>query len=835
MDQRRFIPHFVGCANIQVTFRKGITLYFYNMTEKKTTASKPADDFIRIQDLWGIFMPRWHWFALSLFVTLATAALYLLGTPNIYTRTAAILVKDDSKGGTSTNVVSEFSDLGIFKSNTNINNELLTLKSPTLMTEVVQRLGLNETYTVRKGLKDVELYKSSPLAVTYRHLDETPVGFTIDISSKETFVISDMEVNGKAFGEDFSGKMGDSIRTEIGTLVINFTKYWNDSFVGTSIRYRKGNVCAVTDYYTAALHAELGNEDATIINLSINDASIQKAEDILNTLIEMYNEKWIQDKNQIAVSTSQFIGDRLSVIENELGNVDENIAGYKSEHLLPDVQAASSLYLSQSAENKKELLVLNSQLSTAQYIRKELNNKKLSQLLPTNSGIANVNIESQIGEYNTIVLERNRLIANSSEKNPLAKDMANSLQSMQRTIIQSVDNLIVSLNTQIRNIRQQEATTTSQLASNPNQAKYLLSVERQQKVKEELYLYLLQKREENELSQAFTAYNTRVITAPRGSMLPTAPRKMNILLVAFAIGLLVPAVIIFMKENMNTKVRGRKDLENLSIPFIGEIPQYLSAKKKLGFDKHTQSVMKAIVVKEGNRNIINEAFRVLRSNIDFMAGKDSGQNVFMLTSFNPGSGKSFLAMNIAMSFAIKKKRILVIDGDLRHGSTSSYVDSPKTGLSDYLGNRVSDWKEIIVKDEKYDNLHIIPIGTVPPNPTELLEDGKLATLIEVLRSEYDYIFIDCPPIDIVADAQIIEKLADRTVFVVRSGLLDRSMLPELENIYQEKRFKNLSVILNGTESAGGRYGYRYGYRNGYSSYYGNKGKMGGVNGWSSSD
>ena len=291
-----------------------------------------------------------------------------------------------------------------------------------------------------------------------------------------------------------------------------------------------------------------------------------------------------------------------------------------------------------------------------------MNNKELSQLLPTNSGIANVNIESQIGEYNTMVLDRNRLIANSSEKNPLAKDMANSLQSMQRTIIQSVDNLIVSLNTQIRSIRQQEAATTSQLASNPNQAKYLLSVERQQKVKEELYLYLLQKREENELSQAFTAYNTRVITAPRGSMLPTAPRKMNILLVAFAIGLLVPAVIIFMKENMNTKVRGRKDLESLSIPFIGEIPQYFSTRKKLGFNKKIQPDMKKIiVVKEGNRNIINEAFRVLRSNMDFMAGKDSSQNVFVLTSFNPGSGKSFLTMNIAMSFVIKKKKILVIE------------------------------------------------------------------------------------------------------------------------------------------------------------------------------
>lgn len=803
--------------------------------EKKIIVGKPADDFIRIQDLWGMFVPRWHWFVLSLFVALAVVSLYLLSTPNIYTRTAAILVKDDSKSGSSTNAMSEFSDLGIFRSNTNINNELLTLKSPTLMTEVVQRLGLNETYTVRKGLKEVGLYKSAPVAVAYRHLDETPVSFTIGFSSKDEFVISDVMVNGEESGKDFSGKMGDSIRTEIGTLVINPTKFWDDSFVGTSISYGKGSVRAVTDYYAAALRAELGSEDATIINLSIDDASIRKAEDILNTLIEVYNEKWIQDKNQIAVSTSQFIGDRLSVIESELGNVDENISSYKSEHLLPDVQAASNLYMAQSAENKKELLALNSQLSTAQYIRKELNSKELSQLLPTNSGIANVNIESQIGEYNTMVLDRNRLITNSSEKNPLAKDMANSLQSMQHTIIQSVDNLIVSLNTQIRSIRQQEATTTSQLASNPTQAKYLLSVERQQKVKEELYLYLLQKREENELSQAFTAYNTRVITAPRGSMLPTAPRKKNILMVAFAIGLLIPAVIIFMMENMNTKVRGRKDLESLSIPFIGEIPQYVSRRKKLGFNKKTQPDMKAIVVKEGNRDIINEAFRVLRSNMDFMAGKDSRQNVFVLTSFNPGSGKSFLAMNIAMSFAIKKKKILVIDGDLRHGSTSSYVDSPEAGLSDYLGNLVNGWKEIIVADKKYDNLHILPIGTVPPNPTELLEDGKLGTLIESLRGEYDYIFIDCPPIDIVADAQIIEKLADRTIFVVRSGLLDRSMLPELENIYQEKRFKNLCVILNGTESAGSRYSYRYGYRygyhygyhNGYSSYYGSKEKRGG--------
>lgn len=795
------------------------------MVEKKTPVGKPADDFIRIQDLWSMFVPKWYWFAISLFITLTIAVLYLLSTPPIYTRTAAILVKDNSKSSSSTSAMNDFSDLGIFKSNTNINNELLTLKSPTLMTEVVNRLGLNETFTIRKGLKNVDLYKVSPVTITFCDKIEVPLSFTIKFSSKEAFAISELEISGEDIGETLSAQMGDSIQTSAGIMIVSPTQEFTDAFIGTSIRYVRGSVRAAVDTYSNALVAELGNEDATIINLSINDTSIRKAEDILNTLIEVYNENWIRDKNQIAVSTSQFISDRLGVIESELGHVDENISSYKSEHLLPDVQAASSLYMAQSAENNKELSTLNNQLSTAQYIRRELNTKQLDQTLPANSGIVSANIETQISEYNNLVLDRNRLIANSSEKNPLVKNMASSLQSMQRTIIQSVDNLIVSLNTQIRSLRRQEEATTNRLASNPNQAKYLLSVERQQKVKEELYLYLLQKREENELSQAFTAYNTRLITAPRGSMFPTAPRKMNILLVAFAVGLLVPAVGIFMKENMNTKVRGRKDLENLSIPFIGEIPQYSGTKKKWWEFKHRKRQdMKTIVVNEGNRNIINEAFRVLRSNMDFMASKDNNQHVFVLTSFNLGSGKSFLAINIAISFAIKKKKILVIDGDLRHRTVSSYVDSPNKGLSDYLNNQIEDWKEIIVSYKGYTNLHILPIGTIPPNPTELLEDSKLSMLIEALRPEYDYIFIDCPPVDIVADAQIIEKWADRTIFVVRSGLLDRSMLSELENMYTGKRFKNLSMILNGTESTGGRYGYRYGYHYGYASYYGSKDK-----------
>ena len=779
------------------------------MTEKKTTVGKPADDFIRIQDLWGMFVPRWHWFALSLFVALSVAALYLLSTPNIYTRTAAILVKDDSKSGSSTGAMNEFSDLGIFKSNTNINNELLTLKSPTLMTEVVQRLGLNETYTIRKGLKDVGLYKSNPIAVTYRHQDETPVSFKIDLPSKGEFVLSDVMVNGEKSGKEFSGKMGDSIRTEIGTLVINPTKYWDDSFVGTSIRYGKGGVRAVTDYYAAALRADLGSEDATIINLSIDDASIQKAEDILNTLIEVYNEKWIQDKNQIAVSTSQFIGDRLSVIENELGNVDENIAGYKSEHLLPDVQAASSLYLSQSAENKKELLALNSQLSTAQYIRKELNNKELSQLLPTNSGIANVNIESQIGEYNTMVLDRNRLIANSSEKNPLAKDMANSLQSMQRTIIQSVDNLIVSLNTQIRSIRQQEAATTSQLASNPNQAKYLLSVERQQKVKEELYLYLLNKREENELTQRMTESNARIIDPAAGSNAPVAPKSMMILLASIVLGCAIPAGVLWLLAVSDTKVRSRKDVEGvLSVPFLGEIPMR---------DKKDKS---EVVVHENGRDSVSEAFRIVRTNMDFMRVKDKKMQVVMFTSFNPGAGKTFVSMNLAMSFALTHKKVVLVDLDIRKGTLSSHVRVSDKGVTNYLSGRIDNVDEIIRRNELCDKLDIIHAGPVPPNPAELLLGDRLETLIAELRKRYDYIILDNVPAGVVADAVIVNRVADLTIYVVRAGRMDRRALPEVEKLYQEGKLRNMSLILNGTVYKHGAYGYRYGYGYGYSYGYG---------------
>ena len=778
------------------------------------------DDFLRIQDLLYLCLARWKWFVLSLVATIGVATVYLLRTPAVYTRTASVLIKEDSKGKSVSSDLESFSEFGLFQSGTNVNNELITFQSPALMTEVVKRLRLDMNYFVPgKFHRQVAYGLTLPVDVTINDLPENEsAGFTLEVQPDGTLFLSDFIRNGTDLDEkDIKGSLFDSIPTPLGKIIINTTPNYVKGkaytlYVGKSNLYNAVNSCS------SNLSVSLNNEKASVIDLSFKDNSTQRAEDVLSMLISVYNENWVKDKNQIAVSTSMFINERLGVIEQELGNVDEDISSYKSEHLLPDVQAASSMYMAQSSATNAQILALNNQLYMTRYIRNYLaNDANRTQLLPANSGIESANIESQIAEYNKQLLQRNSLVANSSAENPLVMDMDQALASMRGAIIRSIDNQIVTLNSQIKSLRQTEQQTTSRIAANPTQAKYLLSVERQQKVKEALYLFLLQKREENELSQAFTAYNTRIVTPPHGSMLPTSPVRKNIFMAAFALGLLIPIVIIFMRENMNTRVRGRKDLESVTVPFIGEIPLFTRKKKRI-FGKKPQEV-KTVVVKEGSRDIINEAFRVLRTNLEFMTGKDKTSNVIIMTSFNPGSGKSFLTMNIAVSFAIKGKKVLVIDGDLRHGSASSYIDSPAKGLSDYLGGRIDNLDEIIVPDPRHKSMDILPVGTIPPNPTELLFDERLKQVIDTVRGQYDYVLIDCPPIELVADTQIIEKLADRTIFVVRAGLLERSMLAELEKIYGEKKYKNMSLILNGTEGSGGRYGYRYGYHYGYGSGY----------------
>ena len=780
-------------------------------------------------------------------VIMGLTVIYLLRQPNVYTRYTSLLIKEEGRGTkTFASELNNAVGMGMFSNRTNVDNELISIQSPDVVLEVVRRLGLDVNYTTDGTFHRNTLYgRSLPIKVQFKELSYNEgCQFTIKLKEDGQLVLSDFKKRGESVGDDVTMKIGQEVNTPVGKLKITASPYYKKLKDKVNRIYisRAGLMPAIRSY-KARMSAKLSSKESTIIDIVYRDVNIQRAEEFLNTLISVYNENWVKDKNQIAVSTSQFINERLVVIESELGNVDSDISSYKSANQIPDIAAASNMYMQTANQASVQISDLNNQLYMARYIREHVNNRNnKDQLLPANSGINSRVIEQQINEYNDKMLQRNSLVANSSEENPIVVDMDKNLSDMRNSIVSSIDNEVNTLNTQIRGMQGIRGASTARLSSNPKQAQHLLSVERQQKVKEALYLFLLQKREENELSQAFTAYNTRVITSPTGSMFPTSPKRKVILLGAFLLSLLIPLILIYLREKMNSKVRGRKDIEKLTAPFVGEIPQYGKKPKRQWFSliKNKLETVKEkptkeetpkeeppkILVKPGSRNIINEAFRVVRTNMEFMAGGEQQAKVIMLTSANPGSGKTFLTMNIATSFAIKEKKVVAIDLDMRRASLSEFVNKPKQGVSDFLNGSVEHWQDVMVSVEGYDHLSVIPVGTIPPNPAELLFSPRLQQLLDDLRQQFDLIFLDCPPVEIVADASVIAKWADMTVFVIRAGLMEREMLPVIEGYYKDKKFNNMSVLLNGTTAVGSRYGYhRYGYHYGYA--YGKNGGYGG--------
>ena len=400
------------------------------------------------------------------------------------------------------------------------------------------------------------------------------MAFDLNVKEDGGFVLSNFTLGNEPVerGSKVSGVFADTLATPVGKIVVNPTVNYVAQDYPT-VHVRRNSYRSATSKYAGELSVSLADKMSQVIQLTLNDISIQRAEDILDMIVFVYNENWVADKNQIAVSTSMFINERLGVIEEELTNVDSDISNYKSQNLIPDVKAASSMYMSQSNAINEQIQGLNNELYMTRYIRESLSDDaNRNKVLPANSGISSANIESQISDYNEKLLRRNDLVANSSESNPLVVELDNSLNSLRQAIISSVDNQELALSNQINSLTRTERQATARIAANPTQAKYLLSVERQQSVKEALYLYLLQKREENDLSQAFTAYNTRIIDPPTGSMRPTAPRKSMIYLLALLLGLFIPLAALYLMEVLNTRVRGKKDIKDVVLPFAGEIP-----------------------------------------------------------------------------------------------------------------------------------------------------------------------------------------------------------------------------------------------------------------------
>jgi len=725
-----------------------------------------------------------------------------------------------------------FGSFGIPTSRSDVYNELFVIKSPIIMENVVKELKLNVSYSKEGLLRNSTLYGAEvPFDVEFIDGGEYGKSFKIDLAA-DTHRIRDFYYHdGNEFVEDdssidFNPEKIDTISTPLGRVVITpNANFVAEKPLDMTIDVRYVSIYTAVEQLISSIVSSQPEEHASIIELSIEDTSTERANDILDTLIKCYNQKWVDDRNEISRATSDFIDERLSVIESELGNVDDDISEFKAKNLIPDVQAVSGIYLSRSEKNQDGLLELTTQRQMAQYIKDYLGNPNYAtSVLPVNTGVGSPALEANIAEYNKSMLAYKSLLGNSSKNNPIVEDMGKSIEESRKAILEAMDNLIVGLDTQIASLNRSTKQTNSKLSGAPGQTKYLLSVERQQKVKESLYLYLLQKREENEIGQVFTPSNVRIISYARGSNNPIAPKRINIIFISLALGLILPFGIIFVYESMNDTVRYRSDLDMLTTPYLGDIPECGKNRHRweriLGIGKNDKQT--GYVVGQGKTDAINEAFRIVRSNVSYMLKSKCPGNdckVIMMTSAIPHSGKTFVTQNLAAAFAVKGNKVLMIDMDLRrHALSKEFREATHRGVSNLLLSGDDPGKYIISGVKGFDTLSLLGSGPVPPNPTELLENGNFNKIIDELKAIYDLIIIDCPPLSLVSDTQSIAMMVDMTVFIIRIGNLSRDYVPEVERIYRSGKYSNMSILLNGVSyKQGGGYNYGYGYGYGYRS------------------
>ena len=758
--------------------------------------NKKGDQSLNVIDLVLFFVSRWKWFVLSILVCGSLAYLKYAVSPLEYYSAATVIIKDPSNK-TTTAGLDRFDN---YINRVNVANEILQFHSKRLMREVVERTHADVSYRIRQGLRPVELFNQAPVAVSFADsLPGLSAEFKVQILDSGTVKLLAGDDDGKEDRPDaFTVKMGQTTDTPYGKLLIAPTNYFGSHWEESTITVRKMPVDEVVRHYVGAISIRQEEDESSILTLSLRDESASRATDILNMLITVYNEDAIRDKNHVAVSTADFINDRLIIIGRELGEVEADLESFKKTNQMIDIESSATMFMSESQRYNSNALELETQMRLANYIRDYLTDpKKEVDLIPSNTGISDMKIEGQIMQYNALKLRRDKLIDDSSDRNPVVEELNNNLRALKQNIIRAVDNMIVSIDVKRKDAYSHEQRAQSRVASIPTKERQMISIERQQKIKEALYMFLLNRREENALSQAMADNNARVIDSAEATPYPIAPNKRRILLLGLLMGVAIPGVVFVLYMFMDTRVHGRKDIEgSVTIPYLGEIP-----------------VLKK---DDANSEAVEEAFRILRTNMQFMnRNKERPLQVITFTSFNEGAGKTFISRNLSRSLVAAKKRVVVVDLDLRTGTFSRAHNAHRTGVTDYLADNSLTVEDVIQHhEESYD---IVSAGTVAPNPAELLLDHRLDELIDELRTRYDYVIVDNVPVGIIADSTIANRVADLTLFVARAGHFDRRQLDDVEQLYQERKLGNMAMVLNGADMH-----HRYGYR--YYGYYGHYGR-----------
>ena len=779
------------------------------------------DEKIDIQQLLFKYIIHWPWFVGAVLVCLIGAWIYLRMATPVYNISATVLIKDDKKGGNTGSMVGleELGLSGLISSSQNIDNELEVLRSKTLVKEVINLLNLYVSYTDEDGFPSKNMYKTSPVLVslTPQEAEKLTDPMVVEMALYgEGGLEVNVTVGDKEYQKLFE-KLPAVFPMDEGTLAFfqspDSLSLKKDTMEASSnIRHITAKIKSpmkVARAYCENLKIEPTSKTTSVAVISLKNSSLQRGQDFINQLLEMYNRNTNNDKNEIAQKTAEFIDERINIISKELGSTEANLENFKRNAGITDLTSEAQIALTGNAEYEKKRVENRTQISLIEDLRKYIRGNEY-EVLPGNIGLQDPGLVSTIERYNEMLVERKRLLRTSTENNPTIINLDTSIRAMKSNVQATLDGSLKGLLITKADLEREASRFSRRISDAPGQERQFVSIARQQEIKAGLYLMLLQKREENAIALAATANNAKIIDEAIADDIPVSPKRRMIYLIALVLGIGIPVGIIYLIGLTKFKLEGRADVEKLTtIPIVGDIPLTDEKNEKDG----------SIAVFENQNNLMSETFRNIRTNLQFMLQND--KKVILVTSTVSGEGKSFISANLAISLSLLGKKVVIVGLDIRKPGLNKVfrLSTKEKGITLYLANPETDLMSLVQPSDINQNLYILPGGTVPPNPTELLARDGLDKAIEILKKSFDYVVLDTAPVGMVTDTLLIGRVADLSVYVCRADYTHKVEYTLINELAEEKKLPNLCTVINGVDLKRRKYGYYYGYGK-YGKYYG---------------